>query len=239
MKISLAVVIGMIALMSAAVAGSAAVVIERARAALGSEAALTGLSSIRYEGRILNPEGVEEGVIRLYFRRPFDQRIEVESDGIMDLTVVNDLEGFVMKRDLASGAWQRMVLPAEDVRRLHSNSVENLNFFRGPARLGGRTEYGGKVEKHGKMTDRVLFIYPNGVSFERFFDASGNLVATIVGEGGLELREKGKLESGGIQFPRRVETYSDGDLIRVVEFDRIDVNTPLNSDLFAFPAGYQ
>lgn len=229
---------GMVLMVSAVSAESASAVVERARAALGSESALEGVRSIKYEGRILSAEGVEEGRIRLYFQRPLDQRIEIEADGVLDLTVVNDLEGFVMKRELESGAWQRMVLPAEDVRRLHSNSVENLNFFRGPARLRGKTEYGGKVEKHGKMTDRVLFIYPNGVEFERFFDASGNLVATVVGDGGLELREKGKLEAGGIQFPRRVETYEGGELMRIVEFDTIEVNEPLDPALFSFPSGY-
>lgn len=238
MKITLAVLMGVVLMSSAVSAGSAAAVVDRARAALGPEPVLEGVRSIKYDGRVLSPDGVEEGRIRLYFRWPLDQRIEIEADGILDLTVVNDLEGFVMKREVESGAWQRMVLPAGDVRRLHSNSVENLNFFRGPAQLRGKTEYGGKVEKHGKMTDRVLFVYPNGVEFERFFDASGNLVATVVGDGGLELREKGKLEAGGIQFPRRVETYEGGELIRIVEFDSIEVNVPLDSALFSFPAGY-
>lgn len=235
MKIAL-VVLAAFALTTAANAESADAVISRARAQMGPEEVLNAVNSIRYEGRVLSPEGEEQGRVRLYFRRPYDQRVEMEIDGVLDITVVNDLEGYLERRDLNTGKQKRVVLPANEVRLKHCNTMENLGFFRGPEQVQGTMEYLGPIRKLGILTDRVRYSYPAGFELDRYFDSTGKLIMTRIGGSTLELREKGQLESGGIQFPRRLETYESDELIRIIEFDSIEVNGPMDSELFAFPA---
>lgn len=219
-------------------AESAESVIARARAVFGTEAVLNSVETLVYEGRLLSPDGSDEGSIKLYFQKPFRQRIEVVIDETVDITVVNDFEGYIMRRDGKTDSSQRIVLDPQQIKRLHANSSENLNFYRGPLQQRGEIEYGGQVEKLGTTADRIIFEYPNGVRFERFFNSTGELLATLVGNGEngrLELREEGRLNADGIRFPKRVLTYDGDTLIRIVEFDAIKVNHPLEAELFRFP----
>lgn len=220
------------------IAENADSVIARARAAFGPEELLLEVQTLIYEGNLLNADGELEGRIKLFFRKPVSQRIEVTMGNTVDITVVNDFEGSIMRRDDEVGSSQRVVLNPQQVKRLHANSAENLNFFHGPLQQRGTIEYAGKAEKLGVVADQVVFEYPNGVRFERFFAPSGKLLATLVGNGEngrLELREEGGMAVDGIQFPARVLTYDGEHLIRIVEFERIQVNAPIDTDLFRFP----
>lgn len=213
-------------------------VLAQARAAIADEATLRAVKSLHYSGTVINAEGQPTGKLELYFKKPNRQRIELSADGVTEITCVNGYEGWIQRLHETDPAQQGLfILQAPQIEQLIHNARENLYFFHGPRHhRGGRIEYGGSERHEGASVHRVYFHYPRGTSYIRIFDAdSGKLHATFTADNGLKMVESERMEVDGIQFPRVVRTYQDGELQRIVEFDKIQVNAPLDDALFDFP----
>lgn len=212
-------------------------VIRQARANLGPEKTLDAVKTLRYEGTVESNDG-PEGKLTLVFKKPYKQFLEIETDAATEKTGVNGFEGW---RELTNKEDPRrngvLVLQPAQVQYLLSNALENLFFFDGPEQVsGGSVELAGSDTKNGVDCWVVDFIYPSGLRYTRYFDkSSGTLVTTVASNTSLEMVEKDTLMSGGIKFPKKVETYNDGKLVRTVTFEKIEVNIPVEDSLFDFP----
>ena len=179
------------------------------------------------------------GDILLQFKKPFYQRLQLVTPRAIETTAVNGYEGWqesIDKEDPRVGGLR--VLQPMEVHFLLCNARENLNFFFGPNLIaGGDVTYAGSEEKQGVESDKIIFSYPHGLTYTRYFDAeTGELLATISGENGFEMVEAESTRVGAIKFPKVVKTYKDDILQRSVVFDEIIVNPDFDMTMFDFPA---
>lgn len=231
----------------AALASANPEVIRKARAYVGSEAALNGLKSLHYHGTLTVNERDEAGVeqpvnvaIEIIFQHPFQQRIEATTPQKIEVTALNDYEAWQREQDPDDVAnWRMTLLAADQIKRLRANTWENLAFFSGLDRRGGRVEDHGRTTLDGTEVHKLSFIHDRDIAFTRYFDlASGRLLLTET-ESGSSIREEGELRSGGLRFPRRLITtnrIADGTSREItVTFDRIEVNKTFEESVFAVP----
>lgn len=224
-------------LASAPVAAHAAAVdevITRARAHLGREAALDNVRTLRYVGTI---EAGDEarGTIEILFKKPFQQRITQTIGELREVTALDDMEGWVRIEEVANPEnWQMRLLDVPQIRRLRANNWENLNFFRGLERRGGRVEHRGETTLDGKRAVRLAFVHSPEIVFTRYFDvATGKLLLTETEQGGT-IREEGEIVVAGIRFPRRVISTIE-DRTVTITFSEVKVNEDMPDSLFAVP----
>ncbi|MGE9295009.1 MAG: hypothetical protein ACQKBV_01785 [Puniceicoccales bacterium] len=212
--------------------------LKKARAQLGSESALKGVESLQYAGEVMSPTGEKISELKLVFDKPDRQLLREDRNDEIHQTAVNGFEGYLLSYNKTDPANKVLrVLPPAQTKRLMANAVENLNFFNGPMQLrGAEIVDGGMVDYKGQTVRKVLFKYPLGLVYERYFDPnSGKLLATVSSDG-LTMVERKSLQSGGIKFPKVVDTYdAEGNLVRTVEFTEIVVNGTIEPGAFDFP----
>lgn len=222
-------------------------VISRARAVVGSEKALNALQSLHYTGT-LTTTAVENGVskpvkvaIEILFQAPYRQRIVATDANKIEITALDDYEGWQREQDPAdSTRWRMAFLSIEQIKRLRANTWENLSFFRGIERRHGQVKDLGNATVDGKTCRKLAFDHGDGIVFTRYFDdASGRLVLTET-ENGITIREEDEIMVEGIRFPRKIISTSklpDGsERVVTIVFDKIAVNETFADSLFAIPA---
>ena len=222
-------------------------VIAKARAAVGSEAAVTALKSVHYAGTLetmaLNEKGESKEVkvaIEIIFQKPYQQRIVATSDDKIEITALDDYEGWQREQDPKDSArWRMTLLGKDQIKRLRANTWENLAFYRGIARSGGRVEDLGVMTVDGKVCRKLSFIHDDGIVFLRSFEQnSGRLILTET-ESGVQIREQDEIVAGRLKFPRKIITATrlgDGKLQTVtITFDKITVNETFADSLFEVP----
>ncbi len=222
-------------------------VIALAREYLGGEAALNAVRSVRFEGTMETVEKTESGLhplratLRIHFQAPYRQRIELELPDRLEVTALNDYEGWQrIEARGEPGSRPRITLLGKDqIRRLRANTWENLAFFRGLAERGGRVDNLGLAEQDGRVLRKVAFAHADTIIFYRYFDErTGRLVLTETEKGG-RIREEGELWADGVRFPSKiitVNTLADGSRREVtVVFDRVVVNELQPDSYFALP----
>ncbi len=216
-------------------------IIARARQNLGSEEALTNVKTLRFIGRNVERGGGRTSTLTLDYEAPTKHRMVQEDAQRIVTTVIDGFEGFIYTDIKALPGINRLrVLTSDEVAFFMSNVRENLNFYRGPLTvLGGTVEHLGETIRRGQPVHRVRFRYPNGASYDRFFDRNSfELRATLVNRGDYELVEFGQQTIGGIRFAERIETYSqDGHLTQTFFFDAIEVNPTFPEGHFELPEG--
>jgi hypothetical protein len=213
-------------------------IVAQARSHLAEDAVLDEVKTLEYAGVIFGGSGERLGTLRLRFKKPSFQRLDITYDDAAEVTAVNAYEGYVQNFDADGNSLGLRVLTSDQVKQLQLNAHENLSFYLGPqTRRNAAIKYLATVEFEGKQAYKVRFAYENELFYyDRYFDtANGKLLSTVSGANGYELREKGSFVAGGIQFPKEVATYNDGNLVRRVVFDRIIVNAPMSDAIFDFP----
>lgn len=219
----------------ASAAGEADAIIAKARAYLGSESALDSVKSVQFTGTIA--EGSEKrGTIVITLKKPFQQRIERTIGDDREVTALDGFDAWTRRENLKDpDDWRLTLIPAEDIKRLQANNVENLNFFRGAQRRGGSVEVRGSETVDGVDCVKVVFIHSPEIEFIRYFDkATGRLVMTETEKGG-QIREHGEQIVKGIRFPTSLEsTFNDHTV--TITFDKIEVNGDFPDSMFAFPS---
>jgi outer membrane lipoprotein-sorting protein len=222
-------------------------VIERARAGVGTEAALAALKSLHYTGTLTTTATDEKGVsrpvkvaIEIIFQRPYRQRIVATSENKIEITALDDYEGWQREQDPDdSSRWRMTLLSNDQIKRLRANTWENLSFFRGIETRRGRINDLGKASVDGKSCRKLVFDHGDGILFTRYFDDStGRLVLTET-ENGVTIREEDETVVEGIRFPRKIISTSkaeDGSArVVTIVFDKILVNETFADSLFAVP----
>lgn len=220
-------------------------IIAKARAFVGSEAALNGLQSVRYTGTLVttdpkDPAKETRAAMEIVFQKPEQQRIVATSDKLIEVTALDGYDGWQRIQDAADKTkWKQTLLGTEQIKRLRANTWENLSFFRGIERVGGRVEDQGPATIDGVACQKIAFIHAPNIIFYRYIDtATGRLVLTETESGGT-IRESGEFRVNGIRFPKSIITATKnakGEMQAVtINFDKVTVNEPLAPKEFAVP----
>jgi hypothetical protein len=221
-------------------------IIAKARAYLGSESALDGVKSIHFVGTLVTADPADpakplRSAVEIMFQKPEQQRIRAVSDKAVEVTALDGYDGWRRVQDSADPTkWQQTLLGAEQIKHLRANTAENLAFFRGLERRGGRIEDQGPAVVDGIACQKIAFVHSPAIVFYRYFDlATGRLVFTET-ESGATMREQGELPTGGIRFPKTLVQTSkmpNGQVQTVtINFEKVTLNESLAVDLFRVPA---
>lgn len=230
---------------AAALPASEPAIIAKARAFVGAEAALNGLKSVHYVGTLVtsdpaDPKKETRAKMEIIFQKPEQQRIMATSEQTVEITALDGYEGWTRVQAAGDATkWRQTLLGSEQIKRLRANTWENLGFFRGIERIGGRVEVQGTQTVEGVACQKVAFIHGPKIIFYRYFDpATGRLVMTET-EGGGTIREKGEMTVEGIRFPKSIVTTTknakDQMVTVTIEFEKIAVNQVFPATLFAVP----
>ncbi len=228
----------------ASVAHADPATLAKARAFIGPESAIKAVNSLRFTGEleVVEPGSPTPGGARLeiIFQRPDRQIITATNENQTETTALDGYDAWQRITDRADASrWRVNLLGPDQIKRLRANTFENLAFYRGIETRGGRIEDRGSVSIDGVACRKLAFVYEPGIAFIRSFDtATGRLILTET-DGGTRIREQGDLRSGGLRFPKIIETVntlSDGGerTIRVT-FHSVEVNPAIDDSIFAVP----
>jgi len=225
--------------------------IAKARAYLGRESDLNAVTSIHFIGRLETTEQVPSAgdktllvnqavtlPAEIIFQKPCQQLVILTKPGSIETKALDDYDGWAKSANAQNPKqWRLTLLEVPEIRQLRANTWENLNFFAGLEKKGGRVQLGGEVTVDGVACVEVSFIHTDDIIFQRYFDrATGRLVKTETGRGS-EIREEGEIVVSGIRFPAKVISKSAGGQIATITFDKVILNERIPATEFAVP-GY-
>lgn len=221
-------------------------IIAKARAYLGSEAALNAIKSVHYNGTVTSQDPTDpaketRASIDIIVQKPDQQRVVAKSDRGVETTVVDGYEGWQRYQDTVNPKNQRLtVLKPDAVKRQRAQAWENLSFYRGLERQGGRVEEQGTATIDGIVCQKVAFIHAPNIIFYRYFDpATGRLVQTETEDGGTT-REEGERVVAGVRFPKSmkmtVKSAKGGTQLVTIALENITVNEPFPAAVFRMPS---
>jgi hypothetical protein len=224
--------------------------VAKARAYLGTDAALDAVQSLHFQGSFAGTEQVPDPAdarkiieqpvrvaIDIVFQHPMQQRQVIRSSRVERVTALDGYDGWERVTDLTGKNGPRLtLLDAMSIKRLRATTVENLSFY-SPRLAGSRqVAYLGEETVDGIACVKLSFSHGGTIVFLRYFDkSSGHLVKTVV-EGGGEIREEGEVIVNGVRFPKKVINTSATGVSTTITFDQIAVNEKFPAESFAVPA---
>lgn len=224
--------------------------IAKARARLGSESALQGVTAIHFIGTLemadpqvaadgKTPPGdhLEKMPAEIVFQKPFQHKMTVTRPKLIDVTTLDDYDGWARVTDREDAKkWKISLLNAEQIKQLRANTWENLNFFGGLEKRGGTIKVGDDVVVDGVDCVKLSFYHSDRIVFHRYFEKnSGRLVKTETSSGG-EIREEGEIVVDGIRFPKVIINKSASGLSSRMTIEKIILNEKIPSAEFAVPS---
>jgi hypothetical protein len=220
--------------------------IAKARAFIGTEAAIEAIKSVHYVGTLTvtdvnDPKIQTKATMEIIFQKPDQQRIKAVSDKTIEVTALDGYDGWQRITDAKDATkWQQTLLGTDQIKRLRANTWENLAFFRGLERRGGKVEDKGTTTIDGVACQKLAFVHAPNIIFTRYFDAAtGRLVYTETETGGT-IREQGEVIVNGVRFPKSIVTDTknkDGKMQKAtIVFDKITLNETFPPNVFAIPA---
>ncbi|MCC5839618.1 MAG: hypothetical protein JJT96_05790 [Opitutales bacterium] len=221
----------------ARITGEADAIITRARALVGEEEVLRNVRALMIHGREISADGEREMTYHAVLKRPLFQRVEQNDGTSLTATAIDGTEGWILRRDLAAPLASAQVMPMSTVlfRRMRSNTISNLYFYRGYEEFGGEVVLLEEREFAGRPVHVLEFREDPRNPLQRFFDKeTGRLVATKIGDG-ITLIERGEQFIAGIRFPEEIESHVDGELVGRMTLDTVQVNQPVDLGIFQYP----
>ncbi|HYP17058.1 MAG TPA: hypothetical protein VEQ65_07580 [Opitutus sp.] len=230
-------------MVAASVTSAEPAIIAKARARLGPEATLDAVKSIHYVGTLIAPDPAEAGKevrqsIEIFLQKPARQRIVVTSPQTIEVSALDEYEAWRRTTDANDPTkWEQQQLSVDQIKQLRADVWQNLYFFRGIERAGGRVEDQGPVTIDGISCQKIAFFHSPTLVYYRCFDqATGALVFT--GDERNNVREEGEVIAGGIRFPKTIvisQLANGQTTVRRIVFEKITVNEEFPSSLFAVP----
>src|SRR4051812_14684114 len=107
-------------------------ILTKARAFVGSEAALNSLKSIHYTGTLVTKDPGDaakpaSAALEIIFQKPQQQRITATSDTSIETTALDGYDGWQRVQDPKDKTkWRQTLLGADQIKRLRANTWENL-----------------------------------------------------------------------------------------------------------------
>lgn len=227
--------------------GADPAILAKARAYVGNEAALDALKSVHYTGTLVasepsDPTKQTRAAMEIIFQKPDQQRVQATSDKVIDVTALDGYDGWQRTQDAADPSkWQQTLLGSEQIKRLRANTWQNLAFYRGIERAGGRVEDKGPATIDGVACQKIEFTHFGSVVFTRYFEvATGRLVFTETDGGNSTMRESGEIRVDGLRFPKTIvqttKLPSGGARTTTITFDKITINETFPATMFRVPS---
>jgi outer membrane lipoprotein-sorting protein len=221
-------------------------IISKARAYLGSEAALNAIKSVHFTGTVnsTNPADGNKPTtakIEIIAQKPDQQRVVATTDRGVETTAVDGYEGWQRFQETANPKNQRLtVLKPDAVKRLRAQAWENLSFYRGIERQGGRAEDQGTTKIGDITCQKVAFIHAPNIVFVRYFDvATGRLIRTEADDGGTT-QEEGEQVVAGVRFPKTMKMTIKGakgvTQLVTIALETVKVSETFPDAVFRMPA---
>jgi outer membrane lipoprotein-sorting protein len=219
-------------------------IIAKARAFIGSEAALNNLKSVHYSGTLVmadsaDPSKQTRAKMEIIFQKPEQQRIMATSDKTVEVTALDGYDAWQRVQEIGDASkWRQTLLNVDQIKRLRANTWENLAYYRGIDKVGGRLEEQGSQTIDGIACQKIAFIHSPNIIFYRYFDsATGRLVLTET-ETGNTIREQGEMVVNGIRFPRSIITTTKtkgGEQSVTISFEKVTLNETFPPTTFKVP----
>lgn len=209
--------------------------IARARARLGPEAALQGVTSIRYTGTV-EVDGANPRTLDSISQKPLRQLTTLTGPEVIEVIALDEYDAWQKRINPRNPVqWQLTLVDAAQTKRLRAQTWDNLNFFGGIEKMRGSVRLDGDATVDGVACVKLVFTYLPTMVLMRYFDkATARLVKTET-ESGTEIREEGEIISGGIRFPRKVINRDKAGHTIVMAFDQVILNEPHAPAEFAVP----
>lgn len=210
--------------------------IARARARLGNESALQGMTSVRFTGTI-EVDGANARAMDIIFQKPLQQRITLTGPELVEIIALDDYDGWQKRLNPKNPTqWQLTLLDGPQIKRLRAQAWDNLNFLSNIDRLRGTVKIGGEEKVDGLDCVKLVFAYYESIVLTRYYDkATARLVKTET-ETGVEIREEGEMFAQGIRFPRKVSNRDKSGKTVTMTFEKIVLNEVYPASEFAVPA---
>lgn len=210
--------------------------IARARARLGSESALQGMTSLRFTGTI-EVDGANARAMDIIFQKPLQQRITLTGPELVEIIALDDYDGWQKRINPKNPTqWQLTLLDGPQIKRLRAQAWDNLNFLRNIDRMRGTVKIGGEEKVDGIDCVKLVFAYYESIVLTRYYDkVTARLVKTET-ETGVEIREEGEMFAQGIRFPRKVSNRDKSGKTVTMIFEKIVLNEVYPASEFAVPA---
>lgn len=215
-------------------------IVERARATVGTEAALDGLVTLKMSGWIEPAESkMPSATILIISRKPCSQRLEVKIDDMVETTILDGDSGCIIRSNLSDQEKRSQIRPMtdEELKRVAFSTRQLFNFFGADFKSGERIQYKGIEQRRGVRCHMLLYSYPDGISTTRYFAVNDDTLVSTVTDKGVESVEVGERIVAGIKFPKRVEYYQDSKMLHTVVIREVEVNKPLSRGIFTIPTG--
>jgi len=227
---------------AAPVGAPPAEVIARAREYLGGDAALDAVRSIHFTGIYESEMDGEThtGTIDMIFEKPYLHRSIIQTEGTIEKTGLDDLEGWLWVEDANDPTrWRLTNFGKDQTKALRANTWESLNFYKGIESRGGKVIDLGEASIDNVVCDKLAFQHDADIVFYRYFDrATGKLMLTETSQGAT--REEGSQMIDGVRFPQRIVSTvrMEGEKERTVTltFQSITVNEPHPHSVFQVPS---
>lgn len=219
-------------------------IIARARAYLGTDAALDRVTSIRYMSTMTTTDRADPtkevtAAVELIFVKPDRQKITARFRDNFETTALDSYEAWMQVQDtLNPSRWRLTLLDAQQVKRLRANTWHNIGFLRGIEEAGGRIEDLGTVTVEGVTCRKVAFIHGPKTVFHRYFDVATGRAVMIETDSGATVRESGEIIVNGVRFPQSVvTTVRTGDRTQTVtlQHEKIVLNEEFPPETFRVP----
>ncbi len=233
--------------------GDQPAIIAKARAYLGTEAALDGITSVHLVGQITaeDPKDATKSIsaaIDIIFQKPMQECITTRSSATFVRTALNGTEAWHEVQSLRgaeqnaidpSRPWNLTLLSLTQVKVLRVDTLENLWAYRGAIIAGGEIKDEGAVMQDAIACEKVALVYSPTIIYHRYFEQDTGRVVYSETEGGPRIREQGEIMAGGIRFPKTiviVEKNAAGkDSTKTYTFDKVTLNETFPISLFAVP----
>lgn len=215
-------------------------IVNRARATVGTEAALDGLVTLQMTGGIEPADStLPAATILIVARKPGSQRLEVKVDDLVETTILAGDRGCVIRSNLNDKASQMRALNATELERVVFSTRQFFSFFRADFKNGERISYDGIEQRRGIRCHKLVYTYPTGLFTTRYFAVNDDVLVSTVTDVGVESVGVGQQVVEGIRFPEKVEYYEDNEMLHTVVLTDVVVNKPLQSGVFRIPKGQQ
>lgn len=213
-------------------------IINRARATVGTDAALDGLVTLNMNGS-LDPvdSKMPPAALLIVARKPCSQRMEIRIDDTVETHILNGENGCIIRSNLQAGASQMRSLTPQEHARVAFSTRQFFSFYRPDFKNGERVTYEGIEQRMGIRCHKLVYVYPDGLTTIRYFSVDEDKLISTVTENKVESVSVGLQNIGGIRFPEKIDYYEDGRKLHSVVLRSIVVNKPLQEGIFDIPKG--
>ena len=215
-------------------------IVQRARATVGTEAALSGLVTLQMSGGIEPSESkLASATLLIIARKPCSQRLEVKMGDLVETTILDGDAGCIIRTNLNDDARRSQMrsMADKELQRVAFSTRQFFSFFGADFKSGERITYEGIEQRRGVRCHKLAYSYPAGISTTRYFAVNDDTLVSTVTDVGVESVEIGEQVVGGIKFPQKVEYYQDSKMLHTIVLTNVEVNKPLQSGIFTIPTG--